>query len=135
MYFNVAAEEVLVVIGPEPTSITDAYALIKVLSTQHGVREFSVVVNRAPIGSDGRAVFAQLSTVTSRFLQVSLNYRGPIAEDSSVVEAVVKQMLRHNGRQAPRECDQAAGIAAERLVVGARFIIKPFQVRIGHQLE
>ena len=91
MYFNVAAEEVLVVIGPEPTSITDAYALIKVLSTQHGVREFSVVVNRAPVGSDGRAVFAQLSAVTSRFLQVSLNYRGPIAEDSSVVEAVVKQ--------------------------------------------
>ena len=91
MYFNLAAEEVLVVIGPEPTSITDAYALIKVLSTQHGLRDFSVVVNRAPVGQDGRSVFAQLSAVTSRFLQVSLNYRGPISEDPSVVEAVVKQ--------------------------------------------
>lgn len=91
MYFNLSAEEVLVVIGPEPTSITDAYALIKVLSTQHGLRDFSVVVNRAPVGNDGRAAFGQLSAVTSRFLQVSLNYRGSIADDSAVVDAVVKQ--------------------------------------------
>jgi hypothetical protein len=52
-----------------------------------------------------------------------------------LLEAVVKQMLWHNRCQTTRESDQAAGVTGERLVIGARFIIKPFQVRVGHQFE
>lgn len=91
LYFNDAAEQILVVIDPEPTSITDAYALIKVLSTKSGRREFDVVVNRAPAGSDGRPAFAQLAAATDRFLNVRLKFLGSISEDESVVQAVIKQ--------------------------------------------
>ncbi|MFN8388888.1 MAG: MinD/ParA family protein [Bdellovibrionota bacterium] len=91
LYFNVAAESILVVIGPEPTSITDAYALIKVLASRSGRREFDVVVNRTPAGTDGRATFQQLAAATDHFLNVSLKYLGSITDDESVPQAVVRQ--------------------------------------------
>ncbi len=91
LYFNVAAEQILVVIGPEPTSITDAYALIKVLAQRSGRREFDVLVNRAPAGSDGRSTFAQLAAATDRFLSVKLTFLGAISEDESVSQAVIRQ--------------------------------------------
>jgi flagellar biosynthesis protein FlhG len=91
LYFNVAAEEIIVVLDSEPTSITDAYAVIKVLSTKHGVTEFNVLSNSTPIGTDGRITYSQLTQVSDKFLNVSLKYLGSIAEDSSVSEAVVKQ--------------------------------------------
>lgn len=91
LYFNTAAQEILVIIDPEPTSITDAYAVIKVLSTQHGRKEFSILVNRAAVGTDGRGVYGQLASAADRFLQVKLKFLGAIAEDSSVTEAVIAQ--------------------------------------------
>ncbi len=90
LYFNIASEKVLVVLDPEPTSITDAYALIKVLS-QEGVTNFEVLVNRAPLGSDGREVFKKLLTATDRFLNVQVNFLGSIQDDSSVVESIMRQ--------------------------------------------
>ncbi len=91
MYFNTAVEEILVIIDPEPTSITDAYAIIKVLASKYGVRQFSVVVNRTPLGKDGRETYAKLATATDRFLQVSLKYLGSVSDDEAVVEAVIQQ--------------------------------------------
>lgn len=91
LYFNCAAEQILVVIGPEPTSITDAYALIKVLATRSGRKEFDVIVNRATITSDGKSTFQQLAQATDRFLNVSLKYLGSVSEDESVTQAVIKQ--------------------------------------------
>ncbi|MCB0324539.1 MAG: MinD/ParA family protein [Bdellovibrionales bacterium] len=91
LYFNEAAEQILVVVDPEPTSITDAYALIKVLSTQCAVKEFDIVVNRAPVGSDGREIFAKLAAATDRFLPVRLSFLGAIADDESVSQAVRRQ--------------------------------------------
>lgn len=94
LYFNVAAEEILVVVDHEPTSITDAYALIKVLATEHGVKNFSVLVNRVPRGHDGRSTYAQLAAATDKFLKslsVGLSFMGGIGEDDSVTEAVILQ--------------------------------------------
>lgn len=91
VYFNTAAEEIIVVIAPEPTSITDAYALIKVLSSHHGLKEFSILVNRNPIGQDGRKTYAKLAAATDKFLHVRLKYLGAISEDEAVCEAVRAQ--------------------------------------------
>ncbi len=91
LYFNVAAEQILVVVTPEPTSITDAYALIKVLSSRSGRNEFGILINRAPEGTDGRAAFAQLAAATDRFLTVKLSFLGAISEDESVVGSVVQR--------------------------------------------
>jgi flagellar biosynthesis protein FlhG len=90
MYFNKASERVLVVIDPEPTSITDAYALIKVLSSE-GVKSFDILVNRAPVGNDGRDTFKKLVTATDRFLDVQMNFLGSIQEDDSVTESIIRQ--------------------------------------------
>lgn len=91
LYFNGAAEQIVVVVGPEPTSITDAYALIKVLYQKTGRRKFGVVVNRTPVGSDGRSTFNQLAKATDKFLNVQLNMIGALTDDSSVSEAVISQ--------------------------------------------
>ena len=91
LYFNTAAEDILIVIDREPTSITDAYAVIKVLSQQAGVKSFKVIVNRCPVGNDGKSIFAQLANVTGKFLNVSLKFLGSIQEDSAVREATIRQ--------------------------------------------
>lgn len=89
--FCAAANEVLVVVCDEPTSITDSYALIKVLSTEHGVRRFRIVTNMTHQGGDGRALFEKLLRVTERFLQVTLDHAGSVPYDDRVWRAVQLQ--------------------------------------------
>ena len=90
-YFNTAAQEIVVVASPEPTSITDVYALIKLLATRYGERYFKVLVNMVSDSSDALDVFARLSNVTSRFLDISLDYLGCVLWDDKLVEAVKRQ--------------------------------------------
>jgi flagellar biosynthesis protein FlhG len=86
-----AAQEVLVVVCDEPTSITDAYALIKLLSRDYGMTRFRVLANMVRNESEGRNMFSKLLTVTDRFLDVTLQYLGSIPYDESVRKAVQKQ--------------------------------------------
>ena len=92
LYFNMAAEEVIVVVTPEPTSITDAYALMKVLSTRHQKRHFAILVNSAQTGPEAKEVFRKISRVVDRFLgDVSLDYAGFIPFDEKLPAAVKQQ--------------------------------------------
>ena len=92
LYFNLAAHERIIVITPEPTSLTDAYALIKVLYSRHGERHFRVLVNSAANESMGKAIFAKISKVADHFLDgLSLDYLGTIPHDISVPKAVMQQ--------------------------------------------
>ncbi|WP_177408670.1 flagellar synthesis regulator FleN [Pseudomonas sp. M30-35] len=86
-----AAQEVLVVVCDEPTSITDAYALIKLLNRDYGMNRFRVLANMAHTPQEGRNLFAKLSKVTDRFLDVALQYVGTVPYDESVRKAVQKQ--------------------------------------------
>jgi len=90
-YFNVAAQEILVVVAPEPTSITDAYALIKLLTKNHNERHFKVLVNMCRDTNEGLQVFKKLSQVVSRFLDVSLDYAGYVVRDERLLDAVRRQ--------------------------------------------
>ncbi len=90
-FFCVVAEETLIVTSPEPTALTDAYALIKVLFTRYQEREFSVMVNSARGPEEAFEVFKRLMLVTEKFLNVSLNYVGHIPTDGSVGKAVRAQ--------------------------------------------
>jgi flagellar biosynthesis protein FlhG len=85
-----AAYEVLLVICDEPTSITDAYALIKLLNRDYGMDRFRVLVNMEQSPKEGRALFAKLAKVTDRFLNVNLRYVGAVPYDESVRRAVRK---------------------------------------------
>ena len=73
-----AAQEVLLVVTDEPTSITDAYALIKLLNRDYGISRFRVLANMAHAPQEGRNLFAKLTKVTERFLDVALQYVGAV---------------------------------------------------------
>jgi flagellar biosynthesis protein FlhG len=91
LFFASAAQETLVVVTPEPTSLTDAYALIKVLSMRYAEHSFSVLVNMARSEFEARKTFTQLTRVAERFLQVNLRWAGYVPYDSEVPEAVRRQ--------------------------------------------
>lgn len=94
IYFNLAARERIIVLTPEPTSLTDAYALIKVLSSRHDVKKFRIVVNLARTEKEALAVFRKLSLVADRFLaSLSLDYLGYVPQDSKLPAAVREQRL------------------------------------------
>ncbi|WP_027857825.1 MinD/ParA family protein [Marinobacterium jannaschii] len=86
-----AAQEVLVVVCDEPTSITDAYALIKLLNRDYQMTRFRVLANMVRTEQEGRNMFSKLQTVTDRFLDVTLQYVGSIPYDESVRKAVQRQ--------------------------------------------
>jgi flagellar biosynthesis protein FlhG len=89
--FSQAAQHVLLVLRDEPASITDAYALIKVLSREHGVQRFRVLVNMTRESGQGPAVFQRLQRVTQRYLEVALDYVGEIPEDTWLGRAIREQ--------------------------------------------
>ena len=86
-----AAQEVLVVVCDEPSSITDAYALMKLLNRDYGVDAFRIVANQTRSEKEGRALYQRLLSTTDRFLDVMLRYEGEVPYDDSVRKAVRKQ--------------------------------------------
>jgi flagellar biosynthesis protein FlhG len=91
LQFSQAAQQVLIVVCDEPASITDAYALIKVLSRNHGVREFRVLSNMCGRAGEGEALFKKLERVTNRFLDVIMDYVGEVPDDPYVKRAIREQ--------------------------------------------
>lgn len=86
-----ASQQVVVVVCDEPTSITDAYALIKVLARDHGVDRFRVLANMVRPEVDGQYLFETVSRVTSRFLDVILEYAGAIPDDPLLRRSIREQ--------------------------------------------
>ena len=93
MDFNVTAHEIIVVVSPEPTSITDAYALMKVLSLRYAEKRCKIIVNLAGTHQQGREIFRQLNMVTERFLDMTLDYLGSVLFDANVTQGVKHQKL------------------------------------------
>jgi flagellar biosynthesis protein FlhG len=103
--FCQAAQQLLLVLRNEPTSLTDAYALIKVLSRERQLRTFRVLVNMARSGTDAFNLFQRLQRVTDRYLEVALEYVGEIPDDDDVARAVRSQRTvlgAYPGSQAAR---------------------------------
>ena len=86
-----AAQEVIVVVCDEPSSITDAYALIKLLNTEHDVFRFRVIANMTRTQQEGSNLFNKLNGVCERFLDASLQYLGAVPFDENVRKAVQKR--------------------------------------------
>jgi flagellar biosynthesis protein FlhG len=91
LQFSQAAQQVLVVLCDEPASLTDAYALIKILSRDHGVKQFRVVVNQVRGRGMGQALFQRFERVATRFLSVDLDYVGEIPEDAFLHRSIREQ--------------------------------------------
>ncbi|RLA88964.1 MAG: flagellar synthesis regulator FleN [Deltaproteobacteria bacterium] len=93
IYFNVAAQERIVVANNEPTSITDAYALIKVLVTKYAEKRFKLLINCLSQPKEAELVYRNLTKVADRFLggEVSIDYLGFIPLDEAIPKAILKQ--------------------------------------------
>lgn len=93
LYFNASAHEIIVVVTPEPTSITDAYALMKVLSMKYQEKQFRLLVNSVANKEEADEVFRQLRLVASKFLDISIEYFGNILNDENVRKGVKRQKV------------------------------------------
>jgi flagellar biosynthesis protein FlhG len=91
MRFVMAADEVLVVANPEPTSITDAYALIKMISNRDNAKPIKIIVNRAENENEAQNLLKKLVLVSEKFLSVKLLPLGYLLNDDVVTKAVKSQ--------------------------------------------
>lgn len=89
--FMAAAEEVVVVLTPEPTSLTDAYSMIKIYSRFELHSRINIIVNRARNNSEARQTAQRIKKTVERFLNVRVDYLGCVCDDRHVVLAVKEQ--------------------------------------------
>ena len=93
LFFNLAAQERLLVANNQPTALTDAYALMKIMVTRHNLNRFKLLVNGVKRAREGEAVYRTLLQVAQRFMgrEISLEYLGFIPFDEAVPRAVLRQ--------------------------------------------
>ena len=102
LYLNSAAQEINVIVTPDPSSLTDAYALIKVLNQRKREERFSIICNQVKNDSEGYGIYKRLLEVTSQFLYVSLEYRGSVPSDPLLKQATrSNQVISLTNRRAP----------------------------------
>ncbi len=89
--FSRAAQEQIVVVCDEPASITDAYAIIKLLNRDHGISRFQILANMVKSVQEGRDLYNKMCRVTDQYLDVMLNYMGSIPYDEQLRKAVKSQ--------------------------------------------
>lgn len=88
---SAASQEIILVVTNDPASITDAYALIKVLSREHGVNRVQVLANQVTTLGEARELYAGLERVAEKFLNVTLGFLGAIPYDDWLKAAIRKQ--------------------------------------------
>jgi flagellar biosynthesis protein FlhG len=121
MSFIMAADEVLLVTTPEPTSITDAYALIKMVSNRDRTKKIKLVVNKAESSVEAIDVLNKLVLVADRFLGLKLEQAGYILNDDAVIRAVKQQqpfMMIYPKSQAARNIRDISAKLDNREVAG-----------------
>lgn len=89
--FAVRAALRIAVVTPEPPSLTDTYALIKVIAAQHGVTDFHILVNQAESAREEQAAFTRLAAACKKFLGITVHSLGGIRYDPAMVDAVRRQ--------------------------------------------
>ncbi|OEU75660.1 MAG: flagellar synthesis regulator FleN [Desulfuromonadales bacterium C00003068] len=92
-YFNQAAQDILVVTTPEPTAITDAYALMKLLSSKYHEKRFNLIVNSVRHSDEALDVYRKLTMVSNRYLDISIDFMGGIPFDRKMYESVRRQKV------------------------------------------
>ncbi len=93
MDFSVTAHEIIVVVSPEPTSITDAYALMKVLSLKYSEKCCYLLTNQVVNAQEGREVFRQLNLVTNKFLDINVDHLGSVVFDEKITKCIKNQKI------------------------------------------
>ncbi|WP_027183507.1 MinD/ParA family protein [Desulfovibrio inopinatus] len=82
----------VIIVTPEPTSLTDSYAVIKVLKNQYDITDFHVVVNMAESSAEAKLTFDRLHAACLRYLDVDIKFLGGVQMDQNVPEAIRRQI-------------------------------------------
>ena len=98
LYLNSAAQEICVIVTPEPSSLADSYALIKVLNQRCRETRFSIICNQVKDEADGKNLFDKLDAIAHRFLYVSLDYIGSVPTDPILRQCTRAQQLVTNSQ-------------------------------------
>ena len=93
LYLNSAAQEIHVVVTPDPSSLADSYALIKVLNQRYRENRFTILCNQVKDENDGQKLYEKLDAIARKFLFVSLDYGGSIPLDPNLRQATRTQQL------------------------------------------
>jgi flagellar biosynthesis protein FlhG len=93
LYLNSAAQMSAVVITPDPASLADSYALIKVLNKEYKETKFSIICNQVRDEAEGLALFNRFNDVVNRFLYIGLDYWGAVAQDPLFRRSTQNQRL------------------------------------------
>lgn len=117
--FVSASNEVLIVATPEPTSITDAYALLKTLNRKSDFSKENTIIrmvaNRVKNDAEGQSLYEKLGLVVEKFLGIKLEYLGPIPQDQNCSKAVMQQepiIMSEPGSPAAKSMCRIAGALA-----------------------
>jgi flagellar biosynthesis protein FlhG len=93
MHLLLMSQEIIVVSSPEPTSIVDAYAVIKIVLTENPKKQVQVLINCAESANEALDVYLQINSVVQRFLNREIDFLGHVELDPLVTKAVRSQML------------------------------------------
>lgn len=122
--FVTSSNEVLLVVTPEPTSITDAYALLKTLNKRSeffaGNALIKMIANRVGTPKEGREIFDKLSVVVNKFLNIKMEFLGSIPQDNMISKAVIQQYpvtLGHPDAPASRAITELARMLSSDTII------------------
>ena len=123
MDFILAADEVLLVTTPEPTSLTDAYAVMKAYSIYAVQKNLRLIINRVYEAKESREVAQKLQRAAEKFLHMPVDCLGYVFEDTAVTKAVRKQtpLLKAEPTAAAARCIDAL---AQSLITGGEMNVK-----------
>lgn len=93
LQFNLLAAVNIIVINRELTSLTDAYAMVKVMYQVFGRQSFGIITNNITDNKEGLSIFKNIDTISNRFLGFSLNWLGCIRQDEIVPKSILKQEI------------------------------------------
>jgi len=132
MYLNSASQYICVVVTPEPTSITDAYALMKVLSTRYGEKTFHIITNQCASEAEALNIYRSLVNATDQFLKnVQLWHLHSFLHDPKVRQSITRQQpvikFDENGEMAKGYKELARkveGLEAEGKKAGMQFFVR-----------
>lgn len=93
LQFNLLASQNIVVINRELTSLTDAYAMVKVMYQVFGRQSFSIIANNITDEKEGLSIFKNIDTISRRFLGFTLNYLGHVLQDDAVPKSILRQEI------------------------------------------
>lgn len=110
LHLNAIADEIFVILTPDPSSFADSYALIKVLHQKHKVRNFSVICNQVKDDRQGANLFLRFSEVVQQFLPARISYKGTVPYDPQL------KMLNQAQRLIVRQDPQAISSKSIRLI-------------------